>query len=51
MHLAAGPGLAPDPTGGANSASPDPLAGFWGGEGENGEKRKTRERKGRSRVP
>ena len=34
MHLAAGPGLAPDPTGGANSASPDPLAGFWGAKGK-----------------
>jgi len=30
-------GSAPDPTGGAYSAPPDPLAGFKGGKGRGGE--------------
>jgi len=38
-------GFTPDPTAGAHSASPDPLAGFGEREGKGREKRERRRRK------
>ena len=55
-----GRGFAPDPTGGAYSAPPDPLAGFrgrrfaargGGGEGKGGEVKGGKGRQGRGEVP
>jgi len=51
-----GRGSAPDPTGGAYSASPDPLAGLrgptsnWRRRREKGERERRRERKGTGRT-